>query len=55
MIGAVVSPLTFVEVPAPSHSEALEVVLAQGRLVRVPVCFDAPSFERLLAILERTA
>lgn len=52
---APVTPLTFVEVSVPPQSQHLEVVLAKGRTVRVPVGFDAPTFERLLAILERTA
>lgn len=52
---APVAPLTFVELAAPAQAQALEVVLALGRTVRVPVGFDAPTFERLLAILERTA
>jgi hypothetical protein len=47
--------MTFVEVPAPRRSEALEVVLASGRLIRVPIGFDAPTFERLLGILEQSA
>src|SRR5690606_19532632 len=52
---AAVPPLTFVEVAAPPPAQPLEVVLAAGRTVRVPVGFDAPTFERLLVILERTA
>lgn len=47
-------PLTFIEVPAPSQGGALEVVLARGRTLRVPVGFDGPTLERLLGILERT-
>jgi hypothetical protein len=47
--------VTFVEVAAPRQSESLEVVLASGRHVRVPIGFDAPTFERLLIILERSA
>jgi hypothetical protein len=45
--------MTFVEVALPSRSGVLEVVLAGGRHIRVPVGFDAPTFERLLGILER--
>ena len=48
-------PITFVEVPAAPSQEALEVVLARGRTIRVPLGFDGPTFERLLGILERTA
>jgi hypothetical protein len=48
-----VPPVTFVEVSAPATAAALEVVVACGRTVRVPVGFDAPTFERLLAVLER--
>lgn len=48
-------PLTFVELPVPPKGEALEVVLARGRTVRVPIGFDGPTFERLLGILERSA
>lgn len=47
--------VTFVEVAPSSRSESLEVVLASGRHIRVPVGFDAPTFERLIAILERSA
>jgi hypothetical protein len=50
-----VSPMTFVEVSAPSAREPLEVVLASGRRIRVPSSFDAPTLERLLVILERSA
>lgn len=49
----VASPLTFIEVTPPVTSEGLEVVLKHGRSVRVPVGFDGPTFERLLALLER--
>jgi hypothetical protein len=47
--------MTFVEVTPSQRSEALEVKLTGGREVRVPVGFDAPTLERLLAILERRA
>lgn len=51
-----VEPITFVEVaPPPSKSTPIEVVLARGCTVRVPIGFDAPTFERLLGILERSA
>ena len=46
--------LTFVEVAVPAtRRELLEVVLAGGRCIRVPVDFDATALERLLAVLER--
>ena len=38
-------------VPAPV-SAPLEVVLANGRAIRVPVDFDAPTLERVLSVLE---
>jgi len=49
------SSMTFIEVPPPTHSSAIEVILAGGHRVRVPIGFDAPTFERLLSILERGA
>ena len=49
------SPMTFVEVTAAARSDALEVVLSSGRMVRVRVGFDGHTFERLLGILERPA
>jgi hypothetical protein len=48
-------PLTFVELAAPVRSEALEVVLASGRCIRVPVGFDTATLERLLGVLEPSA
>ena len=48
------SPMTFVEVSVPAASD-LEIVLASGRRVRVPTGFDAPTLERLLVVLERSA
>jgi hypothetical protein len=42
-------------VRAPWAGEPLEVVLASGRRIRVPSSFDAPTLERLLVILERSA
>lgn len=47
--------MTFVEVTPSPRSGALEVKLASGREIRVPVGFDAPTLERLVAILERRA
>jgi hypothetical protein len=52
---AVASAMTFVEMTPTTRNESLEVVLAGGRSIRVPVGFDAPTFERLLGILERHA
>ena len=43
-------PLAFVEITAPQTRESIEVVLGQGRSIRVPVGFDAPTLERLLAV-----
>lgn len=44
--------ITFIEVAQPTRNTSLEVVLG-ARAIRVPIGFDAPTFERLLAILER--
>jgi transposase len=49
------SRMTFVEVSAPAPSEPFEIVLASGRRIRVPSGFDAPTLERLLVVLERSA
>jgi hypothetical protein len=38
--------------PAPAQGSALEVVLADGRAVRVAPGFDAATLRRLLAVLE---
>lgn len=51
---ATTPPVTFVEL-ATMPSAPLSVVLAGGREIRVPVGFDAPTLERLLGILERSA
>jgi len=51
--GAVVSPLTFVELTAAAHSEPIEVILVSGVRLRLPPDFDAPAVERLLGVLER--
>ena len=50
-----VQPLQFVELATPAAGNALEVVLARDRTIRVPLGFDGPTLERLLGILERTA
>ena len=48
-----ISPLTFVEVKASEAASGLEVVLASGVSVRVPVDFDSVVLGRLLDVLER--
>lgn len=45
------APVTFVEVPAPTAAEALEVVLPSSIRIRVPAAFDAGSLGRLLEVL----
>ena len=49
------SQMTFVEVSGPTQGEPFEIVLASGRRIRVPSGFDAPTLERLLVVLERSA
>ena len=44
-------PLRVTPAPAPTNS-VLEVVLAPGRVIRVPPGFDAGTLQRLLAVLE---
>jgi lambda repressor-like predicted transcriptional regulator len=39
-------------VTEPEAVGVLEVVLASGRVVRVPPAFDAPTLRRLLAVLD---
>ena len=46
-----VSPLTFVELPAPALRESLEVVLPSGVRIRVPADFDASALARLVEVL----
>lgn len=48
-----ISPLTFVEVKPSEAAAGLEVVLASGVSVRVPVDFDSVVLGRLLDVLER--
>jgi hypothetical protein len=50
---ALVSPLTFVEMPARAPAEALEVVLPTSIRIRVPQDFDAATLGRLLGVLEQ--
>jgi hypothetical protein len=47
-------PLTFVEMTPTIRGEALEVVLASGRCIRIPIGFDVETLERLLGVLERS-
>lgn len=46
-----VSPLTFVELPAPALRESLEVVLPSGVRIRVPADFDSTALTRLVEVL----
>lgn len=46
-------PISFVEVAPALAAESLEVVLVNGRRVRVPAGFDDKTLLRLLEILER--
>jgi hypothetical protein len=50
---AAVSPLTFVEMTTAMQREPLEIVLAGGARVRVPLDFDEAMLARLLDVLER--
>jgi transposase len=57
---AAAEPLAFVPVQVvadvvPAQASALEVVLADGRAVRVAPGFDAATLRRLLAVLEGEA
>jgi transposase len=45
-------PVQVVADGAPAHASALEVVLRDGRAVRVAPGFDAATLRRLLAVLE---
>jgi hypothetical protein len=45
-------PVQLVADAVPAQDSALEVVLADGRAVRVGPGFDAPTLRRLLAVLE---
>jgi len=46
--------VSFVEVTAAPEVSAIEVTLANGRVVRVPAGFDDSSLERVLAVAERS-
>ena len=48
----VFAPVQVLADPVPTHSIALEVVLTDGRTVRVAPGFDATTLRRLLALLE---
>jgi hypothetical protein len=48
-----VAPLTFVEMPTGLSKEPLEVVLANGVRIRVPIGFEVTTLLRLLDALER--
>jgi transposase len=48
----VVTPLTFVEMPAGVAAESLEVVLPSSVRIRVPPAFDARALGRLLEVLD---
>jgi hypothetical protein len=47
--------LTFVEVtpPPPAEHERIEVLLVNGRVVRVPQSFDADALKRVLDVADR--
>jgi putative transposase len=40
--------------PAPSSSSSYELVLGNGRVLRIPACFDDAVIARLLAVAEGT-
>ena len=48
-----VSPLTFVEVTSAVRREPIEIVLASGTRVLVPVDIEQPALERLFDAIER--
>lgn len=47
------SVATFVPVTVVAPAPALEVVLGDGRSIRVPAGFDAATLQRLLAVLDK--
>ena len=47
------SPMTFVEMSAPAHGGALEIVLPSGVRVRVPTPVDGDALGRVLDVLEK--
>src|SRR5262245_2303025 len=49
----VFAPVQVVADAAPPQISALELVLADGRVVRVPPGFDAATLRQLLVVLER--
>jgi hypothetical protein len=48
-----VTPLTFVEMSTGAAREPLEVVLASGARIRVPVDFDPAALGRLFDVLDK--
>jgi hypothetical protein len=50
---ALVSPLTFVEMTSAVRREPIEIVLASGARVLVPVDVEQPVLERLFDAIER--
>jgi hypothetical protein len=51
----VFAPVRVVSDAVPARSSALEVVLADGRVVRVAPGFDAATLRQLLAMLEQSS
>ncbi len=47
------SPMTFVEMSAPSWADVLEIVLQSGVRVRVPAPVDSDALVRVLDVLEK--
>jgi hypothetical protein len=50
-VSKITPPITFVEMPAPTLRETLEVVLPTGVRIRVPSEFDAGAVARLVQAL----
>ncbi len=49
------APLKFVEMTRAIAREPMEIVLLDGRRVRVPLDFDDAALERLLRVIERSS
>ena len=49
------APMTFVEMTGAAGREPMEIVLRDGRRVRVPFDFDDAALERLLRVIERSS
>jgi hypothetical protein len=47
------TPMTFVEMSAPTRADVLEVVLSSGVRVRVPAPVDSEALSRVLDVLEK--